>query len=528
MIAYNSKPFGIGWFAREILHKPLYWYQELIGDAILASIRGGHGRTFTVMLARQMGKNQLSAVLEAYLLCMWEQGTIVKAAPTYKPQVINSKQRLLHMLDTPGLRSRVWKAEGYMIGMSPAGRSPEELYGARALFFSAGPESHIVGATASLLLEIDEAQDVLPEKFDTDLKPMASTTDATTVLYGTAWSDRTLLAQMSAHNQALEQQDGIRRHFAYDWTTLAQINPRYRRFVEGEMARLGEDHVSIRTQYRLLPISGSGYLLNDLQRLLIKGSHNWLDEPDEDEDGYYIAGMDIGGEDEHSQSGMVGSGAALEPQSGTTMSLRSGTSPDPTIPRPASTTAVRAQHDSTVISIGRVSYNELDLPTIEIVHQYQFNGMKHVDQYAATCEIMQRWHIQKLVIDKTGLGEGLASLLMEKFGEERVHGFRFTRPSKSALTFHFLSLINSGRLKLYSAEQAPRSIYEECWHQLTMARYSVPGEGLINMFCTTEDNTHDDFLISMALCTETVRAFDRPVEQALIIKPRRFYNDGRF
>jgi hypothetical protein len=505
MVASSNKSFGIGWFAREILHKPLYWYQELIGDAILASIRGGHGYTFTVMLSRQMGKNQLSAVLEAYLLCMWERGTIVKAAPTYKPQVINSKQRLLHMLDTPGLRARAWKAEGYMIGVAPNGSSPEEQRGPRALFFSAGPESHIVGATASLLLEIDEAQDVLPEKFDTDLKPMASTTNATTVLYGTAWSDTTLLAQMSAHNQELEQQDGIRRHFAYDWTTLAQINPRYRRFVEGEMARLGEDHVSIRTQYRLLPISGAGYLLNDLQRLLIKGSHSWLDEPDEDKDGYYVAGMDIGGEDERAQPGdeqhlssarvgMVGAGLA----------------PAPTIP-------TRAQRDSTIITIGRVSYNELDLPGIEIVHQYWFNGMKHVEQYAATCEIMQRWNIQKLVIDKTGLGEGLASLLAEKFGEERVHGFRFTRPSKSALTFHFLGLINSGRLKLYAADQAPHPLFEECWHQLTMARYSIPGQGLMNMYCDSTNNTHDDFLISLALCAEAVRETYAPVREASII-----------
>jgi hypothetical protein len=495
MIATNNKPFGIGWFAREILHKPLYWYQEQIGDAILASIRGGHGRTFTIMLARQMGKNQLSAVLEAYLLCMWDQGTIVKAAPTYKPQVINSKQRLLQMLDVPALRARIWKSYGYMIGMAPNGTSPEEQSGPRALFFSAGPESHIVGATASLLLEVDEAQDVLPHKFDTELKPMASTTNATTVLYGTAWSDATLLARMSAHNQELEQQDGIRRHFAYDWTTLAQINPNYRRFVEGEMARLGEDHVSIRTQYRLLPISGAGYLLNDLQRHLIKGTHSWLDEPEEDGDGYYIAGMDIGGEEERAKAG--------EEQSAS------------------------GKRDSTVITIGRVSYNELDLPAIEIVHQYWFTGMRYQDQYAATCEIMQQWNIQKLVIDRTGLGEGLASLLTEKFGEERVHGFRFTRPSKSALTFQFLGLINSGRLKLYAADQAPRSVHEECWHQLLMARYRVPGEGLITMECNPGE-AHDDFLISIALCAEAVRDLYAPIREASIILPRRLYEDGRF
>jgi hypothetical protein len=84
-----------------------------------------------------------------------------------------------------------------MIGLAPPDPSPEELrnqVGPRIMFFSAGPESNIVGATASILLEIDEAQDVAIEKYDRDLRPMASMTNATTVLYGTAWSDDTLLA----------------------------------------------------------------------------------------------------------------------------------------------------------------------------------------------------------------------------------------------------------------------------------------------------------------------------------------------
>ena len=34
------------------------------------------------------------------------------------------------------------------------------------------------------------------------------------------------------------------------------------------------------------------------------------------------------------------------------------------------------------------------------------------------------WNIRRLVIDKTGLGEGLAALLTQRFGEERVVAFR--------------------------------------------------------------------------------------------------------
>ena len=78
----HHPPKRIGHFARTILGKPLYPYQEEIGDSILESIINGRGEAFTCMMSRQSGKNQLSAVLESYLLYCMESGTIIKAAPT--------------------------------------------------------------------------------------------------------------------------------------------------------------------------------------------------------------------------------------------------------------------------------------------------------------------------------------------------------------------------------------------------------------------------------------------------------------
>jgi hypothetical protein len=57
------------------------------------SIEAVCGDVLTVMTARQMGKNQLSAALVHYLLHRFADagGQIVKCALTFKPQVINSK-----------------------------------------------------------------------------------------------------------------------------------------------------------------------------------------------------------------------------------------------------------------------------------------------------------------------------------------------------------------------------------------------------------------------------------------------------
>src|SRR5215468_10077469 len=97
-VPLRIKP-NIASFARSILKKPLYPYQVEICEAILESILNNRGDIFTVMLSRQSGKNQLSAILEAYLLDRCADGMIIKAAPTFNPQITNSRRRLLTMLE---------------------------------------------------------------------------------------------------------------------------------------------------------------------------------------------------------------------------------------------------------------------------------------------------------------------------------------------------------------------------------------------------------------------------------------------
>ena len=122
---------------------------------------------------------------------------------------------------------------------------------AHARFLSAEPSANVLGHTADLLLEVDEAQDVRPEKFDRDFRPMAASANAPVVYYGTPWGPRSLLAQAQAAHLAAERADGRRRHFRYDWERVAAYNPAYGRYVEDERPRLGERHPLFRTQYLL-------------------------------------------------------------------------------------------------------------------------------------------------------------------------------------------------------------------------------------------------------------------------------------
>jgi hypothetical protein len=143
-------------------------------------------------------------------------GTGVKCAPTFKPQTIISITRLKERLDEFGFHG-IWTTEtGYII----------KLGSARQVFLSAQESSSVVGHTADILLEIDEAQDVSKDKYTKEFRPMGSSSNVTTVLYSTTWDDSTLLEEIKQSNLELERKDSIQRHFRYDWEEVAKFNPR--------------------------------------------------------------------------------------------------------------------------------------------------------------------------------------------------------------------------------------------------------------------------------------------------------------
>ena len=65
-------------------------YQQEVALAILNSVFGRKGFTFSVEIARQGGKNELSAQLELLLLTLYmaEPQNLVKCSPTFKPQTV--------------------------------------------------------------------------------------------------------------------------------------------------------------------------------------------------------------------------------------------------------------------------------------------------------------------------------------------------------------------------------------------------------------------------------------------------------
>ena len=446
-------------------------YQAEITRVIAGSIMRREGRIFTVLLARQMGKNEMSAQLEAYLLALYARrgGSIVKAAPSFKPQVINSILRLRETLESnPLTRGRSRPAYGYM----------QRLGRASIAFFSGDRHANVVGATASLLLEIDEAQDLDPEKYDRDFRPMAAATNATTVLYGTAWGADSILERQKRINLNREAETGERLHFEYDWRTLATLLPAYRRFVEGEIARLGEDHPSIQTQYYLRTLTDAGRLFSVAQRAALLGQHQRERLPTSG--ALYVAGIDLAGEDEEAEDAAARS----------------------LVPR----------RDSTVITIGRLERDDEHQPVVRVVEHIWWTGRDHVWQYERLLELWRRWNFTRVCVDASGIGAGVAAFLAHRHGD-RVERFVFTAPSKSRLAYTLLGMVNSGRASLYADDGSAE--WRECRREIELTRYELRANQQLGWGVAPSEG-HDDFVASLALCCRAAEEAAPPPLSGLI------------
>ena len=174
---------------------------------------------------------------------------MIKVSPTLQPQALNAMRRLEKTVKKNILVNGLLKKE--------AG-SLYHMCNASITFLSGAPESNIVGATASVLLEVDEDQDVLPEKFDKDIAPMAASTNATRVFWGTAWTSRTLLGRELRAARAAEAEDGIRRVFIRTADDVSAEVPEYAHHVQETIRRQGRSHSLVRTQYFSEEIDSQG------------------------------------------------------------------------------------------------------------------------------------------------------------------------------------------------------------------------------------------------------------------------------
>jgi hypothetical protein len=461
-------------------------YQREVAHAVVDSVLQRKGLSFVVVFPRQSGKNTLQAQIEAYLLLMlsYTDAEIVKVSPTWKPQSYNAMQRLEKALGKNDLTRDLWGKEHDYI---------YKLGDARITFLSGQPESNIVGATASALLEVDEAQDVLVEKYDRQIAPMAASTNATRVFWGTAWTADTLLGRELRLSRQAQEADGIQRVFILGADEVAAEVPAYGEYVAEQVRRLGRSHPLVRTQFYSEELSADAGLFTSERLGLMQGTHLPLEAPRPG--AIYALLVDVGGQARANQPAWQ---------------LAQWVMPiDPDGQDMTAATVVQVDLDT-------LSDPVLQAPTYRLVQRRAWQGVPHARLYGELKALAEHWQVQKLVIDATGLGLGLASFLERALGESRLLRFVFTQKSKSQLGWDFLSVVESGRFKDYeidtsnfpnnSGQVALKRLFElqarHCQAEL------LPGPGSLLRWSVPENRRdpatghllHDDLLVSAALC----------------------------
>jgi len=492
-------------FSQLVTGVPLRSYQLEVARAVLDSVLHRRGLTFAVLMSRQAGKNETAAQLEAQLLFLFQNlgGYLIKASPTFQPQTVNSLLRLESRLQNPWARSRWRRERGYMVRLGRA----------RAVFYSAQPGASVVGATASILLEADEAQDIPEDKWNKDFRPMGASVNVTTVLWGTAWTSRTLLARTVRSLQRLEEQDGIRRVFRVPWRQVAAEAPAYGDYVRGEIARLGAGHPLIRTQYELEEIDAEAGLFPRERQERMQGVHPPHSAPQPG--ALYALCIDVAGQDPEGESAP----AAPDRRDCTACTLFALHVPASGAPQRAADSPLGSPASGDPLA-GRAQYR--------VVRRWWWRGVGQAELYARLVDLAETWQPRRLVVDATGLGAGVASFLQQRYGS-RVSPFTFSTQTKSQLGWAFLAICDTARFKDHARDGS--AAQAEFWRQVQAAEYEVlPGPGRRLRWGAWQPGAHDDLLISAALCA-VLEGDSWPAGDSVIVgepDPLKEIDGGRF
>jgi len=284
------------------------------------------------------------------------------------------------------------------------------------------------------------------------------------VLWGTMWTSRTLLGRTLRSLRHLEQWDGIQRVFVVPWEKVAEVNPPYGKYVRGEIARLGEHHPLVKTQYLLEEIDAEAGMFPEYRRALMAGTHPRRHEPEPGK--RYVLTIDVAGETEEAFEG-----AELRDR--------------------------QPRKDSTALTV-------FQLEGVAGQHHYLvqdrrlWTGVKHTQLFQELVGWVRLWGAEYVVVDATGVGAGLASFLTAALGMRRVRPFVFSAKSKSDLGWGLIAIIDSGRYRDYASDGLEETAM--FWQQVEAAEYEImPGPDKRMKWGVASPSVHDDLLISAAL-----------------------------
>jgi hypothetical protein len=156
-----------------------------------------------------------------------------------------------------------------------------------------------------------------------------------------------------------------------------------------------------------------------------------------------------------------------------------------------------------IVEVDRGTVAALGKPTYLTVFRKEWTGEKHVTVFGALQGLVKTWKPTRIVIDATGVGEGLWSWLDNAFGKDMVMPLKFTAKLKSDLGYGVIEMIESGRYREYDPfPESLRMQMDKCRSEIVagpgkLMRWGVP-DGTRDR--ASGEPVHDDDLMTGAMC----------------------------
>jgi Terminase RNaseH-like domain len=339
---------------------------------------------------------------------------------------------------------------------------------------TANPRAKIEGATYHVIV-IDESQDADEQVVRKSIHPMLAAFAGTMVKIGTPGYHKGDFYKAIQLNKRRGTRRGVRQnHFEYDWKTVAKYNPYYKRFVEKEKVRLGEDSDEFQMSYNLKWMLERGMLiveddldyLSDPSMQLIKA---WHRTP-------VVVGID-----------------------------------------PA---RVR---DSTVVTVMWVDWEYPDPAGYRehrILNWLEIKNTAWEEQYFEIVEFLDYYNIAYVGVDAQGMGSAVADRMQRLLGSRcEVIAYPSDAKNQAERWKHLIALLQR-RLIIYPGHSKARRtrVWRRFRQQMSDAEKIMRGQYLLVQAPENEREAYDDYVDSAALacaCTmndtvPVVETFDSP------------------
>jgi hypothetical protein len=369
------------------------------------------------------------------------------------------------VLEDPDFNLEFTTSNGQTVGLSN---------GSFATAVSASDGSNIEGDSYKLIV-CEECQDISNFKIRKSIHPMGAAYNATIVKIGTATTFKGDFYEAIKRNKRdfENKRLKLRSHFEYDYRVGMKYNPKYEKYVQKEMYRLGENSDEFRMSYKLEWILQRGMFV-DAETLEKNNGLPNVGRVFADRKASHVMGIDLAKKD------------------------------DSTV-----ITVVEVDWDNPVIveenTESDTEYGETYQAYDTMIKDWkELDGDDYDAQYYEILDYMKNFNVRRIMIDATR-EEGMCDRLRANLRNCEVVPCIFSSSFKSDMYKHLDSEIKTKRAKFPLDEETKQSReYGKFIHQMGELQKEYRGQILV-VAHPPERGAHDDYPDSWALAVYGTR-----------------------